>query len=417
MSISYDPENHVLHIGNIEITDREVIREAARWTTGQRGEAVESRSHLSTADLGPFVRESVTVGARVLAIAAQSGETDAVQRAVRDASESMASAAKRASDNAEDAARRASDTMKTATREVHESIIRIIGGENPELLDRLRPVLDRVGGDLETKVAAALEQAHVSMAEESKRQHAEVTALIHEVRKEVAVKVAEQVAVSEVRSSTTLKGFDFEDQLAPILHEVAAQIGDRYQETADRVGILPNCKKGDGVFHVSAGNCRILVEAHDGATKHWVEYLDEAERNRKASCSLGIVRRVEDNGGRLLRVLSPKRVILAFDPENDTHELLHTTVLLMRTVAVAAATKFDDADLPGVEDKIREALAAIESLDEARKSARAINGHVEKIEKGIERASKKIRENLGAAAESLSGTGEAQLSVVEEDVS
>jgi hypothetical protein len=403
--IFYDPDDHALYVGGVRIDDPEVIKEVRLWASGRRGEPAPDRPSLAAADLSAFVKESVTVGARVLAIAAQTGETISVQDAVRTASDQMSQVVETAVSTAEKAAQKASEDVARTTREAHRSIMdqvtSLVGGENPELLERLRPLLATLGIGLEKQVTESLEKANAALAETSERRHAEIVALVRDVQQEVAVRVAEDAAAATVKGVTTIKGFDYEAKVHSVLTQIAAQTGDEYRETGEFAGRLPRNKKGDGVLAINGGTARIVIECHDGTTKEWGDYLAEAERNRGANAAVGVVRRVEDNHGRAVRIIAPKRIIVAFDPDVDDPELLHTAMLLMKTVALSATGTSSTEGLKIANDHIREALDSIESLDDAKRSANAINGHTQNIERIINKTMTAIQRELHSAMNAL----------------
>ncbi len=87
------------------------------------------------------------------------------------------------------------------------------------------------------------------------------------------------------------------------MHSIAAGLRDEYAETGTIVGRLARCKKGDGLLACPAP--RQSGPGDDGLPAHgWVDYLDEAERNRDAAASLGLVRTLEQNGGQRFACLA-----------------------------------------------------------------------------------------------------------------
>lgn len=407
-SIRYDPDTNALIVGDVSIDDPEVIREAARWTTGERGEPVDL-DDLAMADLSAFASQAITVGARVLAIAAQNNDTLAVQQAVRTASEQVNDVVNRAAAAADLSAHRAAEAIGATAREVHaglsEQITRLVGGENPELMERLRPILARVGTDLESQVGLGIEKANEALHIEAERRHSELADLIRRLHQDVIVQAAEDATALAVRGATTLKGFAFEDELNAVFSEIASSMGDEYQITGESAGRLPRNKKGDGVFHIDGGVARVVMEAHDGTSKDWGSYLAEAERNRDASASIGVIRHVKDNGGHSIRVIGPRRVIVAFDPAADNIDLIRTVVLLMRAVALTSTGKFGTQEVAVANGHIGEALGAIKDLDEVKRSANAINGHASKIEMTATRTITTIQRELHSALNALTGAG------------
>lgn len=404
--VHYDHAQGVLFVGPLRTSDKDVLREAARWSTGERGETVPL-AELDGVDLAPFAREALKVGARVLTVMASDGDTRAVQQAVKSASEQVDQAVQKAVTSADQAVQRATETLNLAARQAHETVMeritRLIGGENPELLARLDPVLTQVGADLQRQVTQSFEQASTALRHDNDKRHTELTALIREVQQSVTTKVTEIETATAVKAGTTLKGFDFEDALHIIFAQIAAGLGDEYQETGEFAGVLPRNKKGDGVLHLADGQARVVIEAHDGATKEWGTYLAEAERNREAVASIGVVKHLVDNAGQVIRVIGPKRLVIAFDPAVDDVELLRTVVLLMKTVALASTSRRGTEEVDTANEKIKEALASLGELDAAKKSVHAISGHTATIEKAIAKTTAAVQRELDAALIALGG--------------
>lgn len=70
---------------------------------------------------------------------------------------------------------------------------------------------------------------------------------------------------------------------------------------------------------------------------HWNHYLGEAERNRDAAASLGLVRDAAQDAGQSIRVLGPRRIVTALDPACDDTDLLRTVARLVEVEAAAAS--------------------------------------------------------------------------------
>ena len=128
------------------------------------------------------------------------------------------------------------------------------------------------------------------------------------------------IRVQDARASlakvTPIKGGAYEDGINAVMQEVAAGLGDAYDDTGAAVGALPRNKKGDGVLAVGGGDVRVVFEMTDSARTGWTDYLNEAERNRNAVAALGLVRTAEQNGGQTIRMMGARRIVMAFDPEN-----------------------------------------------------------------------------------------------------
>ena len=209
-------------------------------------------------------------------------------------------------------------------------------------------------------------------------------------------------ARTQLAKVTPIKGDSYANQLHLLLADVAVGLGDEYSDTSLSVGALTRCKKGDGVLTLGDGTARVVIEMTDSAREGWAEYLDEAERNRRATAALGLVRTPEQNGGQSIRVLGGARIVLAFDPECDDPVLLRTVVMLVRTVALASARREGAQQIATAEEKIAEALRQLDKIDEVKKSAGSIQRSATKIESSCTSIYAGIHRLLGQAVVALS---------------
>lgn len=461
---TYDATTATLVIRDLHVQDEGVTSEARRWTNGRRGRVVDDPGELAGSDLGPFVREALRIGA--LAITTTGTERDSLDldRVVREVGERTAATSTEAAALTRKAASEAAAavglaatearkafveadgenrkqftaTVTAAKNELNGEVQRLFGGENPEVLDRLRPLLDKFAGDLDAKVAKqtgellekaarqfdpsdptspmAKHQAHVAAEQEKLaarigENHTSVTAKLEELATTLKVQEGRRT----LASVTPIKGGAFEDEVHALMHDIAAGLGDEYVETGGVTGLLSRNKKGDGVLRLGDGSAAVLVEMTDSARKGWAAYLDEAERNRGALAALGIVRSAEQNGGHLLRVLGPRRLVMAFDPATGDASLLRTVVQLLRTAAQAAAVQTGERDLASVDERLAEALAALVKFDEIKKAAGAIQKSAQKIESGCDTVEAQVRRAVEQARTSLAGavtTGATPVGVV-----
>ncbi|MBF6176775.1 hypothetical protein [Nocardia blacklockiae] len=228
------------------------------------------------------------------------------------------------------------------------------------------------------KHAAALDERQRELTKLIAHNHADLTKKVDEVT--VALKVRE--AKAGVVRMTPLKGDSFAARVHEYLDSIAAGLGDEYCETGSIVGVIPRSKKGDGLLTTAAG-ARVVLEMTDSHRKGWIDYLDEAERNRQAAAALGIVRTPEQNGGETIRVLGPRRMVLAFDPDSDDPDLLRASIMLLRAASLMVAARGGSEQLATAQEKIRDAIARLEKLATAKKSADAIRREATKIEKSV----------------------------------
>ena len=418
-----------VEIERLTVRDKDVAREAQRWTAGERGPIVDEPEALAAADLTAFVTEAIKIGAHALSATGQAQESRALQQMLKDVGEKAAESTNKVVENTERAAKAASEVVAKAANDAKKAIVdadaasrkeftqsvttaktdlnaelrRIFGGTNPELLDKLQPVLDKFGTDLDAKVKAGTSDLLAKAAKqfdpsdptspmakhaaELEAQQQKLATLIAENHKDLASKVDQlttAVKVQEAKANlakvTPIKGDAFENQLNTVLTAIATGLGDEYTDTRATVGEVPRSKKGDGVLTVSGGAARVVIEMTDSPRDKWTEYFDEAERNRQSSASLGVVRTPAQNGGQSIRVLGPRRIVLAFDPTSDDPELVRTVVMLLRTSALAVASRTGSHQIATAEEKVTEALAQLAKLDEVKKAAGSIQKNATKIE-------------------------------------
>ena len=185
---------------------------------------------------------------------------------------------------------------------------------------------------------------------------------------------------------------------------IATGLGDEYAATGGATGTIQRCYKGDGVLTVGGGQTRVVVEMHDSTDRRiWNVYLEISERNRKAAASIGIVRSAAQNKGQAIRVLGPRRVIVAFDPMCDNTDLLRTVVQLVRTAAIAASSRRDVEGLETAEESIQAAINLLEGINRIRKASGSVRRSADVIDKACNTVQTGIARHLGVALDALSG--------------
>ena len=453
---SFDSSRPAVVIEHLTVTDTEVVTEARRWSTGRRGASVTA-SEMGGADLGAFVTQAMAVGARAIAGAGSAQDTFELERLVAEvgtrtvesstsAAEATAKAAASAAETmgkAAEAARKAiaeteastrkgfAETVEVSTKALRDEVERLVGGESPELLAKLGPVLDAAGrkmgeqafeqtDKLLTKVtrqfdpadptspfakqAAALADQQKSSTALMDKNHLALVGKIDELAKAVEVQKAAQAAVAKTASVTPLKGGTFEAEVGEVMERIAVGLGDEYTETGGVAGAIQRCFKGDGMLTIGAGQARVVLEMHDSTdARAWNDYLETAEANREAAASIGVVRTARQNKGQTIRVLGPRRVIVAFDPLNDDADLLRTVVQLVRTAAIAASSRRDVEGLETAEESIRAAVDLLEGINRIRKASGSVRKSADSIDKECNTVQSGISRHLGVALDALAG--------------
>lgn len=454
-AVSYDPITPALLISDLRISELSVLAESQRWSTGRRGDTVEPAA-LAGADLSAFVSQAMTIGSHAISAAggaqdkfdlerlvhevgARTSESstkagEATSAAAASAAEvfSKASATALRSISDADAATRKSfaETVASANRSLQGELQRIFGGESPELVEKLRPVLATFSRELDARVskqtgdllekaarqfdpadptspmakhAVELRQQQDALSLTLGQHHESITSKVDELASAVKVSFAAREAAARTAKITPLKGTTYAEGVHAVLHELATGLGDEYSDTSSMTGALARCKKGDGVLSIDGGTANVVVEMTDSARASWNDYLDEAERNRDAAASLGLVRSPAQNGGQSIRVLGSRRIVLAFDPASDGPELLRAVVQLLRVVAIAAGSRRDAEGLATAEERIAEAQRALEKVNLIRKASGSIRKGADTIDGECNSVQTTIDRVLGQALDALSG--------------
>lgn len=453
----YDPHTPAVVIHQLSITDPTVVAESHRWSDGHRG-AVVGDAEMTGVDLSAFVTQALTVGAHAIGSAGGIQDTFNLEGLVNDVGLRTADAASKAAiatgevvskaaatlEKASSDARQAiteagttarksfSDNVDTAKKALTDEINRLLGGENPELLGRITPILETFSRDLNDRVAKQTTELITNAArqfdpadptspmakhnQELKTQQAELTSTLQENHRALeakvdelttAVKVARAAEEAAARTArrTPLKGETYAQQIHGVMGEIATGLADEYSDTGAQPGILPRCKKGDGVLSVQGGMANVVVEMTDSKRPGWNAYLDEAERNRLASASLGLVPSIELNDGHGVRCLGQRRIVMVFDPMTDNPELLRTVVQILRLGALAANARQDNGEIETAQEKIAEAIALLTKIDGIKRVAGQIKTHANRIELDSEGVRTELERTLTKAQSALNGAG------------
>lgn len=467
---SFDQAGPAVVIDHLTVTDSEVVTEARRWSSGSRGAAVTGEE-MGEADLAPFVIQALAVGARAIASAGAAQDTFELEKLIAEvgtktveSSTAAAAATAKAADGAAEtvgkaaeAARKAiaeteaatrkgfAETVDRSTKALRDELERLVGGDSPELLAKLGPLLDTAGRKIAAdaleqtdkllakvsrqfdpadptspfaKQAAALAEQQKSLTESIGQNHLALVGKVDELAKVVEVQKAAASAVAKTASVTPLKGGGFEAEVDAVMELIAAGLGDEYASTGSFAGAIRNCKKGDGVLSIAGGQARVVVEMHDSSDRRvWNDYLDEAESNREAAASVGVVRTAGQNKGQTIRVLGARRVVIAFDPEHDSSDLLRTVVQLMRVAAIAASARRDIEGLDTAEESIRAATELVGRINGIRKASVSIRKGADTIDKECNTVQAGVERHLSLALDALHGVAMEAAGVVPDDAS
>lgn len=451
----YDPTTPAVVINDLAVTDPSVVAESHRWSEGRRG-AVVGDADMADADLSAFVTQALVVGAHAIGSAGGVQDTFSLESLVNDVgTRTTEAAAKAASSTGEvvtqaaaalekastDARKAITDAGTTARQSFSENvdgakkaltdeINRVIGGESPELLGRITPMLETFSRDLNDRVAKQTTELITNAArqfdpadpaspmakhtQELKAQQDVLTATLQQNHQALGAKVDElatalrvaraaEDATALISRRTTLKGETYAQGIHRMMQEIATGLGDEYSDTGAKPGVLPRCKKGDGVLSVQGGAAHVVLEMTDSLRTGWSGYLEEAERNRLASASLGVVPSADLNEGHGIRCLGQRRVVMAFDPEKGDPELLRTVIQVLRLGALSAVTRQDTGEIETAQEKIDEAIGLLGRIDSIKRTASQIKAGATKIDLETEAVQTDLGRLLSQAQTALAG--------------
>lgn len=463
-SVFYDPHTQALVIEHLQVNDPTVLGEVRHWTTGRRSSPTDDTA-LAAADLAPFCLQALSAGAAAIRgaggtqeahhldhLIAQVGER--ANKASQDAAMTTSAAADQATKAMTQAAGDAQRALLEAGRATRQSLTehvdlsrrtltediqRLVGGEHPLLATQLDALLGKFGTELDDRVGKRTDELFSKaakqldprdptspLAEFTKQigeQQAALTVHLDQGQKDIEERLekltlvvnaatASSAATHEAAKISPIKGGTYADGVHEQLQVLAGHHGDEYQDTSSEAGRIARCRKGDGVLVVPTGTgtqmARVVVEMTDSTRRGWTEYLDEAERNRDAVASLGLVRTVEQMpGGEHLRTFGPRRMVLAFDPLHDDPALLKVVVQLLRTQATLAVTRSGGEHVRTAEEKLTEAAGCLQKLTEVQKTAGSIRKGAEKIDLDCAGLHTTVQRLLAEAISALGGTDQA----------
>ncbi|HEX3795262.1 MAG TPA: hypothetical protein VHV57_12250 [Acidimicrobiales bacterium] len=304
-------------------------------------------------------------------------------------------------------------SVKGGVEAVERELERLLGGERAPVIESIKGIVSKAMADAQmawqstltttlSEVAKTLDVSNEAsplralerrLFEQQRISHNEIAGRLERVQEMVgttigAAQTAAAVAVIEAHSPG--KGLPFEAAIGAAAEVVAAGMGASYTATANSVGALKGSKKGDGIFEVSLAEpgdrcARVVIECTTGGARNWADYLDQAERNRQAQASLGVVaRRDLVPGGEMLAVLAPNRIVMAYDPASDEPALFRSALLLLSVQAQRQLTDGRTGDLGAVDTKLAEAKRSLLVMQELMKTAMSVRTGASKVVTGLE---------------------------------
>jgi hypothetical protein len=420
--VYFDSRNKTIVVQSLIISDPEVIAQARLYADEPSDTPQRATNAMEKADLTQFLMETVSTGARTMAIIQRDHQADLYTRqlnsvasqALRDlklAMEELVQAAEGASEKlgrSSAAALRNFKAARTALYEdfnaarkaLHDEVHKLIGGETPEVLALLEPVINKKMNTIEKSLTTLLTDGEAliwSLLEDSAdpdNPKSLVARVITELKQnqnmmarmlsELKSSRAAESATKETINRSTLKGAVYEDQLAGLLTQIATGLGYEYLVTRNQKGNLTNTK-GDGVLALNGGDVRVVVEMMDSDKKRdWNGYMSEAERNRGGTGSIGFVRHNGQNENEFFRTIGgsrARRFVVAFDPIHDDPALLRTIVQLACGAALAAGDRTGSKELFKAQELIAAAIGDLDGLNKSFGDITAIQSAARSIER------------------------------------
>ena len=115
-----DDDATALVVEHLTVRDKDVVREAQRWTTGERGPVVDDAEVLADADLTEFVSEAVQIGAHALSATGQAQDARALERMLKDVGDKTADSTAKAAEATGRAVKDATETDRQGRRRRQE---------------------------------------------------------------------------------------------------------------------------------------------------------------------------------------------------------------------------------------------------------------------------------------------------------
>lgn len=121
-----------------------------------------------------------------------------------------------------------------------------------------------------------------------------------------------------------------------------------------------------------------------GAARNWPSYLADAERNRAAQASLGIVPTRDLVPGReMIAILGAGRAVIAYDAADDP-AMVRAAVQLLVVQAQRRVAEARGGDIGVADRKIAEARQHLVAMQEVLKAALSVRAGASKVVTGLE---------------------------------
>lgn len=216
------------------------------------------------------------------------------------------------------------------------------------------------------------------------------------IRVELARRDAADVARHEELAVSSRKGRVFEDELEPVLENLARAHGDTVERTGDRA-CVGRSKRGDFVITLAAGLGRVVIEARDGKIASLPKLLGElaeARRNRSADHAIAVVRDAADLPRQVGRFQTyPQGLVVGGDLVDVALRYVRGELALRQTDTELDVASIEQA-LQGVRAVLRRVRPVRANLGEILKASGKIEAEVDAMEEQLREVTAAIDDAL-----------------------
>lgn len=244
----------------------------------------------------------------------------------------------------------------------------------------------------------------------------------NEFQTDVRTTLATFKARREEAARSTTHGNTFENEVGQVLQREAQRLGDVFETTGEKTGIISRCKKGDFVISMSAecvaANARIVCEAKEDKSYDLTMALAEmaeAKKNRGAQVGIFVFSKATAPAGLEPIVRHDKDIVVVWDQEDPMSDLLLKAALSIARALVVrekVARERSAADFTVIDDALLKMAKDAKDLEEVatwtntiKNNSEKILGSIAKVRKNLEERIEMVREHIENLKQQEAGTG------------